>query len=139
MKKSSIIATALACLAAGFAAGMFVTGISSAKENVDVPEADRAGYLIVLGKDYDLEKLRTYSAALPPIYEKHQGGYLAIDTDYTMLEGTLDSQSIVVAKFPSKHAVLDFWASPEYEAAKKLREGNGEFTVLVVEGLPTRL
>jgi uncharacterized protein (DUF1330 family) len=51
-------------------------------------------------------------------------------------EGEPRNESILIAKFPSKEAAWGFWNSPEYTAAKKLREGKGRFFVTVLEGLP---
>jgi uncharacterized protein (DUF1330 family) len=36
------------------------------------------GYLLVQGKITDLEGFKAYNAALPPIYKKYGGYYLAV-------------------------------------------------------------
>ena len=41
---------------------------------------------------------------------------------------------IVVLEFPSYDAALACYRSPEYQAAKKLREGKAEFDLVIVEG-----
>ena len=41
---------------------------------------------------------------------------------------------IVVLEFPSYEAALACYRSPEYLAAKKLREGKAEADVIVIEG-----
>jgi uncharacterized protein (DUF1330 family) len=97
----------------------------------------RPGYLIVQGVVTDREGFRAYSAALPPIYEKYGGRYLAMAPAplVEVAEGDAEGRSVVVARFPSKDAAWAFWKSPEYAAAKKLREGKGTFYVMVLEGL----
>ena len=95
-------------------------------------------FLLVQGKVTDIEGFRLYNAALPPIYEKYGGRYLAVmpASRIEVAEGDPRRESVVIARFPSKQAAWDFWKSPEYEAAKKLREGKGEFFVTIIEGLP---
>jgi uncharacterized protein (DUF1330 family) len=96
----------------------------------------RPGYLVVQGVVTDREGFKAYAAALPPIYAKYGGSYLAMTPAplVEVAEGTPENRSVVVAKFPSKAAAWAFWNSPEYAAAKKLREGKGTFYVMVLEG-----
>ena len=99
---------------------------------------ERPGYLVVQGVVTDREGFRAYSAALPPIYEKYGGRHLAMVPAplIEVAEGDAEHRSVVIARFPSKAAAWAFWNSPEYAAAKKLREGKGTFYVMVLEGLP---
>ncbi len=96
------------------------------------------GYLLVQGKVTDLEGFKAYNAALPPIYKKFGGHYIAVmpAPKVEVAEGEPRGESILIAKFPSKEAAWGFWKSAEYEAAKKLREGKGSFFVTVLEGFP---
>lgn len=102
------------------------------------PDKKIGAYIIVSGKDYDLKKLQTYSAELPPIYEKYGGWYVAFSNDYSTLEGQPDADAIIISAWPSVEAAKTFWASPEYTEAKKLREGNGTFEVVILPALPHR-
>ena len=97
----------------------------------------RPGYLVVQGTVTDREGFRAYSAALPPIYEKYGGRYLAMVPAplVEVAEGDAEHRSVVIARFESKDAAWTFWNSPEYAEAKKLREGKGTFYVMVLEGL----
>lgn len=98
----------------------------------------RPGYLVVQGTVTDREGFKAYSAALPPIYEKYGGRYLAMVPAplVEVAEGDAEHRSVVIARFDSKDAAWAFWNSPEYGEAKKLRQGKGEFYVMVLEGLP---
>jgi uncharacterized protein (DUF1330 family) len=98
----------------------------------------RPGFLLVQGSVTDLEGFKAYSAALPPIYAKFGGSYIAMvpASKVEIAEGEPRNESIVIAKFPSKEAAWGFWKSAEYEAAKELRAGKGRFFVTVLEGLP---
>lgn len=95
-------------------------------------------YLLVQGKVTDIEGFRLYNAALPPIYEKYGGRYLAVmpASRVEVAEGEPRLESVVIARFPSKEAAWGFWRSAEYEAAKTLREGKGSFYVTILEGWP---
>jgi len=105
---------------------------------VNETAADRPAYLLVQGHVTDREGFKAYSAALPPIYRKYGGHYLALVPAplLEVVEGPPESRSVVLAKFPSRQAARAFWDSPEYAAAKKLREGKGTFYVTILDGLP---
>ena len=98
----------------------------------------RPGYLVVQGTVTDREGFKAYSAALPPIYAKYGGRYLAMAPAplVEVAEGDAEHRSVVIARFESREAAWAFWNSPEYQEAKKLREGKGEFYVMVLEGMP---
>ena len=100
-------------------------------------ERSRPAYLLVQGRVTDREGFRAYSAALPPIYAKYGGHYLALvpAPQVEVVEGEAEHRSVVIARFPSHEAALAFWNSPEYAAARQLRAGKGTFFVTVLEGL----
>ena len=102
------------------------------------PAPERPAYLLVQGRVTDREGFKAYSAALPPIYSKYGGQYLALVPAalVELAEGEPEDRSIVLARFPSRAAARAFWDSPEYAAAKRLREGKGSFFVTILEGLP---
>jgi len=98
----------------------------------------RPAYLLVQGHVTDRDGFKAYSAALPPIYRKYGGEYLALVPAplVEVAEGPTENRSIVLARFPSREAARAFWDSPEYAEAKKLREGKGTFFVTILDGLP---
>lgn len=98
----------------------------------------RPAYLLVQGQVTDREGLKAYSAALPPIYQKYGGEYLALVPApmVEVAEGPAENRSIVLARFPSREAARAFWDSPEYAQAKQLRAGKGTFFVTILDGLP---
>lgn len=101
---------------------------------IDVPGA----YMIVQGKGYAAKDLSPYAASLPPIYSKFGGRYVAFSTDYVIVEGQSDYQATIISAWPNVEAAQEFWNSPEYTEAIKLREGVGEFDVIIVPALPKR-
>lgn len=102
---------------------------------------DRAGYLLVMGTSLKQDVMTEYGKMLPPIYDKYKGYYVAVGgvgRGVTVLEGKFDSKSVLLARFPAPDAVNEFWWSPEYRAAAKLRidAEAGKFTVLRLKGRP---
>ncbi len=104
----------------------------------EIPAADRPAYLLVQGRVTDREGFKAYSAALPPIYRKYRGEYIALVPAplVEVVEGEPEHRSLVIARFPSREHARAFWNSPEYAQAKKLREGKGTFHVMILDGLP---
>lgn len=95
-------------------------------------------YMIVYADIKDRDKfLSGYAPAASKLVAEHGGRYLVRAQGAEVLEGTLNSgMSVVISEWPSKQAILDFWNSPEYQAAKKLREGIADCEVSIVETLP---
>ena len=88
--------------------------------------ADTVGYSLAFARDMIPAKMAPYSASLPPIYQKFGGQYLALGgpgRGVERLEGDWGDRAIMLGVFPDYAAVGEFWASPEYRAAAKLRAG----------------
>jgi uncharacterized protein (DUF1330 family) len=98
----------------------------------------RPAYLLVQGHVTDREGFKAYSAALPPIYRKYGGQYIALVPApmLEVVEGEPEDRSVVIARFPTREDARAFWNSPEYAEAKKLRAGKGTFYVAILDGLP---
>ena len=109
-----------------------VAACTQAKPTADTPGA----YMIVSGKNYEAKDLGPYAAKLPPIYAKYGGHYIAFSSDYTIVEGNLDAQAVIISAWPDIDAAKTFWNSPEYQKAMELREGIGEFDVVILPALP---
>ena len=98
------------------------------------------GYSVAFARDMIPEKMVPYSTALPPIYDKYKGAYIAIGgpgRGVDWLAGDWTNRSIMIGEFPSRAAVGDFWWSPEYGAAAKLRAGAVTVDVAQVGGTDT--
>jgi len=114
--------------------GSFAVLVSQ-REGAQWPQAG-AGFLLVQGGFTDPVKAAAYNAALPPIYAKFSGYYLALARADSIvhLAGDWEPKSMVVGVFPSVETVQGFWHSDEYKAAKKLRQGGGHFLVAAFSG-----
>ena len=94
-----------------------------------------AGYLIAIIEDItDPARFEEYGAATAPALDKFGAKILARRTRSTVVEGKLKGR-VAVIEFPSYDKALEFYNSPEYQAAKKKREGAAKCTFLVAEGL----
>lgn len=84
------------------------------------------GYSLGFARDMVPPKMAAYSAALPPIYVKYRGSYLALGgpgRGVDRLGGSWGDRAIMLGRFDDYDAVGAFWWSPEYRAAARLREG----------------
>jgi len=97
-----------------------------------------AAYMIVYADVKDREKfLAGYGPAAGKLVEKFGGKYIIRAAGAEVLEGDFPSgMSVVISEWPSKQAIREFWDSPEYQEAKKLREGIADCIVNIVETPP---
>lgn len=93
---------------------------------------EQSAYLLVQASVSDRAKFGGYIGALPPVYAKFGGAYLAVAPAVTVerLASPGATQSIVISRWPSLARVQEFWNSPEYREVKKLRDGTGAFSVV---------
>jgi uncharacterized protein (DUF1330 family) len=121
---------------------MFVLGHLSARIGAPVAHAqsgEKAAYLIASTSPAPLapERGAAYSKAAGPLAKNAGMQMLGAGEGNTIqvLEGTFPYKGrLVVEKFRSMRALLDFWKSPAYQEAKKLRnEANFIIAVEAVE------
>jgi uncharacterized protein (DUF1330 family) len=130
----------LVALALGAVMGAACTSLmGQAHKPAAQAPAPAPAYMLVIGKVHDRAAFgEGYAAKLPPLYERFGGGYLAIGSAKTMLEGEVGFESYVLARWPSEEAALAFWNSPEYDELRRARIDNGwgDFDVVLLPGLP---
>ncbi len=80
----------------------------------------------------DPEGYKPYMAANQTAFGKFGARYLVRGGRCEMMEGRLRSRTVVV-EFPSYEAALACYRSPEYQAAKELRDGKAEADMVVIE------
>ena len=122
---------------------MFVLGHLSARIGVPVAHAqngdEKAAYLIASTSPAPLapERRAAYGKAAGPLAKNAGMQLLGAGEGSTIqvLEGTFPYKGrVAVEKFRSMKALLDFWKSPAYQEAKKLRnEANFIIAVEAVE------
>jgi uncharacterized protein (DUF1330 family) len=92
-------------------------------------------YLIVETDITDPEQYELYKAAAPAALAEYGGRYVARGGELAVLEGDWSPTRLVVLEFPDLEAVQRFYDSPEYGAAKALREGAAQLNMVAVEGI----
>jgi uncharacterized protein (DUF1330 family) len=95
-----------------------------------------SAYLIATVRVDDTETYKKYTAQTPAIIAKHGGRFLVRGGPVETIEGKPFGDRLVVLEFPSADAVKTFYASPEYEEVKKIRQAASEATFLLAEGVP---
>jgi uncharacterized protein (DUF1330 family) len=106
--------------------------ISATRQAVATP---KRAYLVVQADINNPERYADYAKAAPDIVTKYGGRYLARGGRAVTLEGPPARSRVVVIEFPSVEAAERFYHSPEYTAARKLREGSATAQFVVVEAL----
>jgi uncharacterized protein (DUF1330 family) len=76
------------------------------------------------------EAYKSYQAANAAPIRKYGGRFLVRGTEHDAVEGSARSR-LVVVEFPSAEAARECYNSPEYIAARKMREGVsvGDFVI----------
>ena len=75
-----------------------------------------------------------YAKLSPGIIEKFGGHFLARGGKTETLEGTAGKSRVVVIEFPSYEKARQFYDSPDYVAARKVRAGAATVQFVLVEG-----
>lgn len=91
--------------------------------------------MIVQARITDPVRFKNYTAVVPALVARFGGQYLILGGDTEVLEGDWPQVKTVVSQWPDRRAAKAFWDSPEYRHACSLREGAGEFTVVLIDGL----
>jgi uncharacterized protein (DUF1330 family) len=91
------------------------------------------GYWVANVDISDLDQYKKYAAANAEAFRKYGGKFLTRGGKSEMVEGKLRSR-VVILEFPSFEAALACYRSPEYAAAKKLREPASLADIVVLEG-----
>jgi uncharacterized protein (DUF1330 family) len=81
----------------------------------------------------DPEAYKPYQAANQAPFKAFGARFLTRGEAFQNVEGGARSRNVVI-EFPSYQAALDCWHSPEYQAAKKLRENISVIDLVIVEG-----
>jgi uncharacterized protein (DUF1330 family) len=83
----------------------------------------------------DLERAARYSEMSGPTVERHGGRFLARGGAMHVLEGGWQPERLVVIEFESAEAAHAWYDSDDYRAARAVREGAGNWQMVVVDGV----
>lgn len=91
------------------------------------------GYWIVRVDITESESFKAYVTANAEALKNYGARFLARAGAFNAVEGTTRSRNTIV-EFPSYQAALDCWSSPEYQAARSLRQDAAAIDLVIVEG-----
>jgi uncharacterized protein (DUF1330 family) len=91
------------------------------------------GYWIARVDVSDAEAYKAYATANGTAFAKFGARFVVRGGAYDAVEGKARARNVVI-EFPTYEAALACWHSPEYRAAKALRDGHAEAEVIVIEG-----
>ena len=93
----------------------------------------RKGYWIAHVDITDPEGYKAYQAANAKPFGMYGARFLVRGGRQEVMEGKVRSRCVIM-EFPSYEAALACYRSPEYQAAKALRQGKGEIDLIVNDG-----
>ncbi len=92
------------------------------------------GYWIAHVTVTDPDQYKNYADSAPEAFKKYNATICARGGRYTQLEGDGHARNVVL-EFPSYEDALACYNSPEYQSARKHREGAGIISLVIVEGV----
>jgi uncharacterized protein (DUF1330 family) len=93
-----------------------------------------SAYILVRAKVTDWTRYREYMQATPAVITQYGGRFIVRGGETFPLEGGEETARLVILEFPDMERAMAFYYSPEYEAAKHLREGAAEAQFIAVQG-----
>ncbi len=91
--------------------------------------------MIVETDIHDPEQYEQYKAASPAAVSGGGGRFVVRGGELAVLEGNWQPTRLVVLEFEDLDTVKRWYESPEYQAAKKLREGAANLRMVAVQGV----
>lgn len=92
------------------------------------------GYWIAHIDVRDAENYKQYVAAARPAFEKHGARFLARGGAFEACEGPGRGRNVII-EFPSLQAAHDCYHSPQYNAARAIRQKYADGELVLVEGV----
>ena len=83
----------------------------------------------------DPARYEDYRRLVTATLEKYGGRFIARGGGIEVLEGDWHPTRLVLVEFPSAAAAREWWNSPEYAEAKRIRQATSEGTLLILEGV----
>lgn len=92
------------------------------------------GYWIARVDISDPEGYKDYVATAKPAFERFGARFLARGGPYTAMEGTARARNVVI-EFDTVDIAKACYNSPEYQAAKAIRQKHADAEMVIVEGV----
>jgi uncharacterized protein (DUF1330 family) len=81
----------------------------------------------------DAVRFADYKRTVLPSMEKYGGRFVARG-EPIVLEGEWPREKLIIAEFPSLEQAQQWWASPEYEEPKALRQATADSELVILQG-----
>ena len=94
-----------------------------------------AAYVVVQVDVKDPVRYEDYRKMVPASLEKYGGRFLVRGGKTHTMEGEWAPKRFVLVEFPSVEQAKAWWASPEYAAAKALRQATSDSQLIIAEGV----
>jgi uncharacterized protein (DUF1330 family) len=94
-----------------------------------------AAYIIARVSVTDSDKYNQYLKVTPEIIAKYGGKFIVRGGQAVTLEGPAEKWRIVVVEFSDLEKAKEFYYSPDYAGARKIREGAALAQFIAVEGV----
>ena len=94
-----------------------------------------AAYIIARINVTDPDQYKEYINVTPGIIAKYDGRFIVRGGEKVTLEGPEEKWRIVVIEFPDLPKAKEFYYSPEYTDAKKIREGAALAQFVAIRGV----
>ena len=91
------------------------------------------GYWVVRVSVHNQERYPDYLAAAKPAFEKYGANFLVRGGSFDSMEGTSRDRNVVV-EFKDLATAKACYQSPEYQAAKVIRQKYSEADFIIIEG-----
>ncbi len=92
------------------------------------------GYWVAHVKVTDAERYKDYVAANAAAFSKYNGRFVVRGGEHEVPEGDQPYQRHIVIEFDSYAIAKECYDSPEYAAAKAIREEASEGYLVIIEG-----
>lgn len=94
-----------------------------------------AAYMIARVNVTDWDQYNEYIKVTPGVIAKYDGRFIVRGGEMVTLEGPEEKWRIVVVEFPNLAKAKEFYYSPEYTDAKKIREGAALAQFVAISGV----
>jgi uncharacterized protein (DUF1330 family) len=93
-------------------------------------------YIVAMISVTDPDQYRHYAELAGPATARYGGRFLVRGGPTEVLEGRFPFTRLVITEFPSREQAKQFYASPEYQEARKKRLLAADFDMVVADGVP---
>lgn len=91
------------------------------------------GYWVVRVSVRDQERYPDYLAAARPAFEKFGANFIVRGGPFEAMEGTSRDRNVVI-EFRDRATAMACYRSPEYQAAKAIRQKYADTDLIIIEG-----